>query len=183
MRAIRKALAEASESNPVFHVDEVDIDLNPRIGSCWTSKGQQEAVPSPGKNQKHYLAGALNARTGKVVWVEWPKKNSEIFIRLLAELRRRYRSARKITLIADNYISHKNAMTRCFLSYQRKFQILFQPVYHPWVNKIEQLWKQLHDTVTRNHRYPTMGKPMDAVRTFMAAVSPFPGSQVQLARG
>lgn len=182
MKAINKALKKASETHPVFYVDEVDIDLNPRIGHGWMKKGQQAAIPTPGKNQKRYLAGALNAHTGHVVWVEWEKKNSEIFILLMAELRKRYRRAKKIRLIADNYVIHKSAITRCFLEYNPKFELLFQPAYHPWVNKIELLWKQLHDTITRNHRHSTMNKLMVAVRTFMALVSPFPGSSVQLAR-
>lgn len=182
MKAIRKALERASDTHPVFYVDEADIDLNPRIGYGWMQRGQQTTVPTPGKNQKRYLAGALNAKTGKVVWVEWEKKNSEIFILLLAELRKRYRQAKKIRLIADNYVIHKSAMTQCFLRYNTKFEILFQPAYHPWVNKIELVWKQLHDTITRNHRYSTMNQLMAAVRTFMALVSPFPGSQVQLAK-
>jgi len=94
-------------------------------------KSQQAAIPTPGKNQKSYLAGALNATTGNIVWVEWEKKTSEIFILLLAELRKRYRKAKKITLIADNYIIHKSAMKKCFLQYNGKFKVLFQPAYHP----------------------------------------------------
>jgi transposase len=183
MKAIRQALDSASEVEPVFYVDEVDIDLNPRIGACWTKKGQQATVPTPGKNQKRYLAGALNAKTGKLIWVEWKKKNSEIFILLLAELRKRYRRAKKITLIADNYIIHKSAMTKSFLSRNDKFKILFQPVYHPWVNKIELVWKQLHDAITRNHKFSTMVKLMQAVHAFMSAASPFPGRNTQMVRG
>lgn len=179
MKAINAALKNASEARPVFYVDEADVDLNPRIGNGWMRTGVQTAIPTPGKNQKRYLAGALNATTGNVVWVEWEKKNSEIFILLLAELRKRYRQAKKIILIADNYVIHKSAMTQCFLKCNPKFKILFQPVYHPWVNKIELLWKQLHDSITRNHRYTTMNKLMTAVRLFMRNVSPYPGSAVQ----
>jgi len=182
MKAINEALENASETHPVFYVDEADIDLNPRIGHGWMKKGKQATIPTPGKNQKRYLAGALNATTGNVVWAEEDKKNSYLFILLLVELRQRYRKAEKITLIADNYIIHKSAMTQCFLKCNPKFQILFQPAYHPWVNKIELLWKQLHDTVTRNHRQPTMNKLMTAVRTFMSCVSPYPGNHVQLAQ-
>jgi len=182
MKEIDKALKEASAENPVFYVDEVDIDLNPRIGHAWMKRAEQMTVPTPGQNEKRYLAGALNATTGKVVWVEWEKKNSEIFLRLLAELRKCYRQAKRITLIADNYVIHKSAMTQCFLEHNRKFRILFQPVYHPWVNRIERLWKKLHDVVTRNHRYPTMTKLMEAVRIFMNNASPFPANEAQLMR-
>jgi hypothetical protein len=182
MKEIDKALKQACAEYPVFYVDEVDIDLNPRIGHAWMKRAEQMAVPTPGKNEKRYLAGALNAATGKVIWVEWEKKNAEIFILLLAKLRKCYRQAKRITLIADNYVIHKSAMMQCFLKHNRKFRILFQPVYHPWVNRIERLWKKLHDVVTRNHRYPTMNKLMEAVRTFMNHASPFPASEPQLMR-
>ena len=182
MKAINEALARQSPDHPVFYVDEVDIDLNPRIGFAWSRKGRQMTVPTPGKNEKRYLAGALNASTGTVVWVEWPKKNAEIFIRLLGELKRRYRGAKSITLVADNYVIHKSAMTRVFLENNPKFRMLFQPAYHPWVNRIERLWKKLHDTVTRNHRYPSMKGLMNAVRTFMDNASPFPANQPNMLR-
>lgn len=182
MKAIEEALEQQSADRPVFYVDEVDVDLNPRIGFAWSKKGKQTAVPTPGKNEKRYLAGALNASTGKVIWVEWRKKNAEIFVLLLGELKRRYRGAKSITLIADNYVIHKSAMTNLFLENNPKFQILFQPAYHPWVNRIERLWKKLHDTVTRNHRHANINKLMSAVRCFMDNASPFPAKQPNMLR-
>ena len=176
MRAINAALDEADSDHPVFYVDEADVDLNPRIGHAWMPKGQQMTVPTPGQNQKRYLAGALHSQTGQVTWVEAQKKNSFLFIRLLAALRKAYRRAKQIMLIVDNYTIHKSGITRCFLSHNRKFRLLFQPVYHPWVNEIERLWKQLHDNVTRNHRFTTMKRLMQAVRHFLDTVSPFPGN-------
>ena len=38
----------------------------PRWGAAWMPKGSQEEVMTPGKNAKHYLAGALNLATGKI---------------------------------------------------------------------------------------------------------------------
>lgn len=176
MRAIRRALNQADAEQPVFYVDEADVDLNPRIGSAWMPRGKQTAVPTPGKNQKRYLAGALHSETGQVVWVEGEKKNTFLFIRLLAVLRTTYRRAKRIILIVDNYIIHKSAIAQGFLRHNRKFKLLFQPVYHPWVNKIELLWKQLHDNVTRNHCHNTINQLMTAVRRFMINVAPYPGS-------
>lgn len=173
MRAIRRALRRCSPETPVFYVDEVDIDLNPKIGHAWMPRGQQMTIPTPGKNQKRYLAGALHAETGKVVWVEDEKKNAFLFIRLLAALRRTYRQARRLVIILDNYIIHKSRIAQCFLSHNPKFQLVFQPVYHPWVNDIERLWKQLHDNVTRNHRCSTIHQLMKNVRHFMNTISPF----------
>ena len=175
VRAINRALDDVDVGRPLFYVDEADVDFNPRIDFGWMTLREQTTVPTPGKDEKHYLTGALHAQTGQVVWVDWRAKNAKLFVLLLAELYRRYRLAKTITRIADNYVIHKSAMTECFLRHHPKLHVLFQPATITWVNKIELLWKKLHDTVTRNHRYVTMTSLLNAVRSFMNQVSPFPG--------
>lgn len=181
MRAIHHALRGCRAQWEVFYVDEADIDLNPRIGATWVPRGQQATVPTPGKNRKCHVAGALNARTGKVLWVEHTRKDSELFLRLLETLVRSYRHARRLSLIVDNYIIHRSRMVRGWLKRHPRVKLLFQPAYHPWVNEIERLWKQLHDTVTRNHRCGTLDKLMNQVNRFMEVCQPFPGNRPALA--
>ena len=84
-------------------------------------------------------------------------------------------------LVVDNYIIHKSSTTQRWLAKHPKFELLSQPVYHPWVNVIERLWKTLHDTVTRNHQHPSMKALLDAVRRFMEVCQPWPGSPHALA--
>ena len=81
-----------------------------------------------------------------------------------------------IRLILDNYRIHKSKKVTLFLRHNRKFKLLFQLTYHPWVNKIELLWKKLHDSVTRNHRYSTINQVMEAVQTFMENASCLTGT-------
>ncbi|MFT4561783.1 MAG: putative transposase, partial [Gammaproteobacteria bacterium] len=181
-QAINERLAQPEPGAEVFYVDEADIDLNPKIGFLWSPVGKQQTIPPPGKNQKRYLAGALHARTGRVEYVESLRKNTDLFLRLLEHLKRTYRGARKIVLIADNYIIHKSNLALAWLKQYPKFEILFQPAYQPWVNDIEKLWKQLHDNITRNHRYPTIDKLTRAVRIFLREVSPFPGNSPSVAK-
>jgi hypothetical protein len=40
----------------------------------------------------------------------------------------------------------------------------------------------MHDTITRNHRYPTIEKLMIAVRRFLKVAEPFPGNGHALAK-
>ena len=63
-------------------MDQAELDLNPKIGPSWTPRGVQPTVVTPGRNRKTYVAGALNARTLRVLWVEQPAKRSELFIAL-----------------------------------------------------------------------------------------------------
>jgi transposase len=65
LAAIRRLEARASAEEPVLYSDEVDIHLNPKIGRDWMLRGHQRRIVTPGKNQKFYLAGALDVRTGR----------------------------------------------------------------------------------------------------------------------
>ncbi len=73
----------ASGTRANFYQDEVDIDMNPKIGAEWMHQGQQKHIATPGQNQKHYRAGALHSGTGKIHYVSGSSKNSDVFIRLL----------------------------------------------------------------------------------------------------
>ena len=67
LRSISRVVSLASGREEVFYQDEADIDLNPRIGPCYMRRGRQFVVLTPGKNRKRYVAGALNARTGREI--------------------------------------------------------------------------------------------------------------------
>jgi len=68
-----------------------------------------------------------------------------------------------------------------WLARHQRVRLLFQPAYHPWDTRIEQLWKQLHDTVARNLCFRTPKKLIAAVRHYMTVCYPFPGSAATLA--
>ena len=180
--AIEQALSGAAVEHPVFYQDEVDIDLNPKIGADWMPKGQQKRIATPGQNQKHYLAGALHSGTGKIHYVSGSSKSSDLFISLLEALRRTYRRAKTITFVLDNYVIHKSRKVERWLEKNTKFRLLFLPVYSPWLNPIELLWLSLHETITRNHQCQYMWQLLRQVNQFMKAASPFPGNQHGLAK-
>jgi hypothetical protein len=48
--------------------DELDIHLLPKVGAAWMPQGTQAEVMTPGKNEKHSLAGALHLATGKLLY-------------------------------------------------------------------------------------------------------------------
>ncbi len=179
---IDQALAQEQTAHPVFYQDEVDIDLNPKIGADWMPKGQQKRIATPGQNQKHYLAGALHSGTGRVHYVSGSSKSSDLFISLLETLRRTYRRAKTITLVADKYIIHKSRKVERWLEENPKFRLLFLPMYSPWLNPIERLWLSLHETITRNHQCRYMWQLLKQVAQFMNAASLFPGNQQGLAK-
>lgn len=168
----------ATQDEEFVYLDEADVDLNPRIGLTYMKKGQQTLVLTPGQNVKYYLAGALNPRTGTVLYSHGPRKDSQLFIDLLHVLARSYRRARVINVVLDNYIIHKSQKTHKALDgFGGRIRLHFLPPYSPEHNPIERLWKQLHDNVTRNHRHPNMPSLWKDITTFMATIQPFPGTK------
>ncbi|MBN2195989.1 MAG: winged helix-turn-helix domain-containing protein [Polyangiaceae bacterium] len=79
LAVIRLLIANLLADEVAVYEDEADIHLNPKIGSDWMPRGLQKEVVTPGKNQKAYLAGTLDARDGTVLWVGAEKKNSGLF--------------------------------------------------------------------------------------------------------
>jgi len=148
-------------------------------GFTWCGDARGRRYESPIRGKPSGCAQSVARCEGRAQQTRC--KNSELFLRLMESLSRTYRRARRLYLILDNYGIHDSRIVRGWLARHPRFKRLFQPVYHPWVNRIERLWKQLHDTVTRNHRCQDLNMLMNAVRRFMEVCQPFPGSQPALA--
>jgi transposase len=184
LRTIARRLATLPATEEAFYEDEVDVHLNPRIGRDWMLPGTQKVVLTPGQNQKHYLAGALNTRTGQVLWVGNGRKNSYLFLLLLRRLRAAFPRARKLHVILDNYGIHSSRLVQRALTEEFGGRIVlhFLPPYSPDHNRIERLWRELHANVTRNHRCRTLPELLRHVEAFLRRAAPFPGTKVSLMR-
>ena len=172
LRAIQRLTDNVAPGEVVLYLDEVDIHLNPKIGPDWTPTGKQRYVRTPGCNEKRYLAGAFNPKTGKLTWVEGDRKNSLLFLDLLYKLAMKtYRSAGQIHLILDNYGIHDSQQVKLALksAAANRLTLHFLPPYCPDHNRIERIWKDLHDNVTRNHRCKGMEELMTEVRSYLDA--------------
>jgi transposase len=166
LNTIRRLVESLPDDEVILYVDEVDIHLNPKIGRDYMLRGTQKTVLTPGKNKKRYLAGALNARTGRLTWVEGDRKTSDLFILQLWQLvGRDYPHAKRIHLILDNYRIHSSRQTNLALARLGGRVVLhFLPPYCPDHNRIERVWRDLHANVTRNHRCRNMNELMHEVR-------------------
>ncbi|MBY0512841.1 MAG: IS630 family transposase [Gemmataceae bacterium] len=91
---VRKLLRLLPRDQVAVFVDEVDITTNPKIGSMWMVRGEQAEVVSPGTNEKRYLAGSLDWRTGCLIPTEGKARQGRttaLFLAHLDDLRRTYR--------------------------------------------------------------------------------------------
>lgn len=164
----------------LLYEDEVDLNLLPGIIGCWTRRGQQRRVPTPGQNQKRYGFGAVNFMTGQVTWLIGERKNSDHFCTLLEQVVEQYCpgdtwQGPKVVLVVDNYIIHRSKKTNALLArYADRLVAVALPTYSPKLNPIELLWKHLRRKVTHNHLFNSIAALIEAVEAFFARLSSHP---------
>ena len=178
LRKIRALLRDLPANEAAFFEDEVDVNTNPKIGSMWMWRGQQAEVVTPGTNTKRYLAGSLNWRTGEVILSEAGfKRDANLFLQHLDELRRRFRCYRRIHVICDNAIFHRPDRCKKVQEYMAKWGhrivLHFLPTYAPETNPIERVWWHLHEEITRNHRCQNIEELLDLVFGWLSAAPYF----------
>ena len=175
LAAIQELLETLPADETAVFQDEVDIHLNPKIGSCWMGRGEQAEVVTPGNNQKRHLAGSLVWRTGTlVVSPAGTRRNAALFVDHLDDLRCRFRGVRRIHVICDNAAFHKSRLVRAYLrDWGHRIVLHFLPRYAPEANPIERIWWELHETLTRNHRCATIEELLDDVYAWVDAQATF----------
>ena len=155
--------------------DELDIHLLPKVGAAWMPQGTQAEVMTPGKNEKHYLAGALPLATGKLLYGLGPRKNNGLFRELLTLLDVTYPAPQisRIYVVADNYCIHQAKAVEQWLASHPRFALLWLPTYCPRANPIERAFGDVHDKCTRNHKRKRLRDLVQDVEQHMQANGPW----------
>jgi putative transposase len=168
LRKLRALLRGLPVDETAVFMDEVDVNLNPKVGSMWMKRGEQAAVETPGTNERRYLAGSIHWRTGRVVLTEGKPREGRsagLFCRHLDNLRRAFRHYRVIHVICDNAGTHTacgSKLVRAYLAeWGHRVKVHYLPKYAPDTNPIERVWWRLREAVTRNHRCHTMAELLD----------------------
>lgn len=166
---IRAVLAALPKGHVAVYLDEVDVHLNPKIGPDWMNRGKQKQVPTPGKNEKRYVCGAMDARTGVLAWAKAGRKNSLLFAAMLKKLATEtYPDAKVIHVVLDNFGIHTSKISQAAVADLGGRVVLhFLPPYCPQHNRIERVWLDLHANVTRNHRCRDMDELMREVVRYL----------------
>lgn len=180
LRALRALLKGLPADQTAVFMDEVDVNLNPKVGCQWMKRGEQAAVETPGTNVKRYLAGSIHWRTGRVILTKGlPKegRGAALFLRHLDDLRRAFRHYRVVHVICDNAGFHKsdrsNAVKAYLAEWAGRVVLHYLPTYSPDCNPVERVWWRLHEAVTRNHRCQTMGELLELTFDWFAARTHF----------
>ncbi len=172
---IRAIIEGLLPTEALFFADELDIHLLAKIGYEWMEKGTQTEVMTPGTNRKHYLAGALNHLTGKLLAVTAERKNRWLFIDLLKLIDRRCPAAQatRIYVVCDNYRIHTAKAVVEWLAAHPRFEVVFLPSYCPQANPIERAFGDVHDKCTRNHKRTQISDVVGDVLWHLKANAPW----------
>jgi putative transposase len=175
LQALRQLLRDLPADETVVFEDEVDVNLNPKIGPMWMVRGQQAEVVTPGDNAKCYLAGSLHWRTGQLLTTYGPKRDGHLFVAHLHDLRRRLRRYQKIHVICDNAKFHHDcwAVWEFTARYGERVVLHFLPKYAPECNPIERVWWHLHEEITRNHQCQSLNELIELVLGWLCHRNPF----------
>jgi putative transposase len=133
--------------------DELESHLLPKVGAAWRLQGTQDKIRTPGTNEKHYLAGALQLATGKMLYCLGPRKNNGLFRDLLTLLDTAYpvSDVTRFYVVVDNDCIHKAKAVEQWVANHPRFILLWLPTYCPRANPIERAFGDVHEKCTRNH--------------------------------
>jgi putative transposase len=137
---IRHTLETLEKRAVLRFADELAIPLLPKVGYPWVLRGRTLKLVTPGQNQKHSLAGALELQSGRLVHCTSPRKTNALFRTLLDHLEWLYPPAQFTTVyvVVDNYAIHKAKAVTRWLAAHPRFTLLFLPTYCPQANPIEE---------------------------------------------
>src|SRR5262249_28931260 len=143
---IRHVLETSGKRAVVLFADELDIHLLPKVGYQWMPQGETVKLVTPGQNQKHYLAGALEPKTGRILYCMGSRKTNALFRALLDRLEWLYPQAQFATVyvVVDNDGIHKAKAVERWLAAHPRFVLLFLPTYCPKANPIERAFADVH---------------------------------------
>ena len=156
--------------------DELDIQLLPKVGDAWMPQGTQVEVMTPGTNERHYLAGALDVATGTLHHCVGPRKTHALFRDLLQTLEAAYPAGQyqRIYVVVDHDKIHKAKAVAEWFAHHPRMQLLFLPTYCPRANPIERAFGDVHDLCTRNHTRKRLRDLVADVENHLQLNGPWP---------
>lgn len=134
------------------------LRLFPPLRAAWALVGKQAWVPVTGANAKRVLFGAINIHTAHRVVLVRPRAGQSDAQAFLIELRRRYRGAGQIWLLADRASAHTARKTLA-LAKQLGIRWLWLPKQSPELSPMDHLWRDLKRLVAANRQ----AKSIDAL--------------------
>ena len=148
---VRRLKARWRPGDVLLCIDWTLLRLFPPLRATWALKGTQAAVPISGANAKRVLFGAINLRTAHRVVLIRRQAGQADAQAFLSELRRRYRRAGRLWLLADRASAHTAHRTQA-LATTLRIHFLWLPKQVPELSPMDQLWRELKRLIAANRQ-------------------------------
>ena len=155
----------------VLCIDWTLLRLFPPLRATWALKGTQARAPITGANAKRVLFGAINLRTAhRVVLIRRHARQADAQA-FLRELRRRYRRANRLWLLADRASAH-TAWSTLALAARLGIRFLWLPKQTPELSPMDQLWRELKRLIAANRQAPSIEALAGEATGWVLALTP-----------
>ncbi len=103
-------------------------------------------------NRQWRIAGALNAVSGRVHYLDGYIVGRKQLIEFYTRLARAYPDAERVYVVQDNWSVHRHDDVLGAVGALPTIEPVWLPTYAPWLNPIEKLWRWLRSDVLKLHR-------------------------------
>jgi putative transposase len=149
-----------------YYADEFNISWMPTLQAIWSPKGQQVMIPTPGQPKRHYGLGAVNYHTGETAVIIRRRKRRKEVAELLQLLVDKHPTG-TIYVAWDNANTHEDDEVEAVVrAAAGRLVLLYLPIYSPWLNPIEVLWRHFRREVTHCELFATVKELLNASRDF-----------------
>ena len=147
------------------------LRLFPPLRAIWAAIGTQAKVAITGQNAKRVLFGTINARTAhRTVYIGRSVGTHDVQAFLRA-LRKAYRRAGTIWLLADRASGHTAAVTLA-LAKELRIGFVWLPRQWPELNAMDQLSKALKRNVAANRQAASINDLAERVSQWVLNLTP-----------
>jgi transposase len=147
------------------------LRLSPPLRATWALAGTQAVVPITGANAKRVLFGAIDLRTAhRIVLIRRHARRADAQA-FLGELRRRYRRAGQIWLLADRASAHTAPRTLA-LAARLRIRFLWLPRQAPELSPMDQLWRELKRLIAANRQAESIDALAADAAAWVLALTP-----------
>jgi transposase len=153
-RYLRQAARDPARVVLVF-LDEMGYSVWPEAAADWCAAAPTEPPRADRKKSPNGLwriAGALNAVTGQVTYIDGYIVGRAKVIELYRRLVQTYPHAERIYVVQDNWSIHTHPDVLEALQTYPQIKPVWLPTYAPWLNPIEKLWRWLRQDILKLHR-------------------------------
>ena len=161
-RYLRQAARDPTHVVLVF-LDEMGYSVWPEAAADWCAPAPAEppmADRQKSPNGLWRIAGALNALTGEVTYVDGYIVGRAKVIELYRRLVQTYPQAQKIYVVQDNWSIHTHPEVLEAIRSYPQIHPVWLPTYAPWLNPIEKLWRWLRQDILKLHRLAGVPKEL-----------------------